>query len=601
MNEKNLEEDLIKLVQRCALFSEVDEKGCRRLLAMGKYFELSKNEILFKQGDDAHELYILLEGRLLGTLETADRETKIVGYMEAGESVGELGVFTDEPRTLTITAVTPAKLLKISKEVFTSFFLEYPSVVTELISILVSRSQKSIQLLAGKKPFKEIVLVSTLKGNMKQEFIQHLAKYVPENTRFICGEKYERNVSTREQVLEEIREAKKNATTIVYWMEPGKVAMTEALLENPDEIYLLVDDADSFEEKLSDFVDLEHHHQIPCQLVVLHPDSCTQPENTRRWLGKADFRRVQHIKLSNQADYERLLRFFNGSAFTVVISGGGARGWYVKGATKAIKDANISIDAIGGTSVGAICSAFYAKNGNFEEAIENTFEVYKVIKHLFSFRNLTYPLISVTSGRMLTNTLKKMWGDIHFEDLWIPCFAVSCNLTLAKEDVHQTGLVWQALRSSVSIPGVYPPMVLNDEMHIDGGVINNFPVDVMRRLVTSSDTILGMKLSSAETNKTKYRFPPSISFSEGLFYKLGFLKASYLFPNLFDTFIQSLIVGSAPRENRNRLMVDILLEPDLTEYNMLKINSKQEQELTKLGYDQSKEALIDWKKLHKST
>lgn len=85
------------------------------------------------------------------------------------------------------------------------------------------------------------------------------------------------------------------------------------------------------------------------------------------------------------------------------------------------------------------------------------------------------------------------------EDLWTPFFCVSANLSEATPVVHARGPLWQAARTSMSIPGVFSPVMADGDILVDGGVLNNFPVDIMANL-SGSQHLIGINVSRPTIN-----------------------------------------------------------------------------------------------------
>ena len=94
----------------------------------------------------------------------------------------------------------------------------------------------------------------------------------------------------------------------------------------------------------------------------------------------------------------------------------------------------------------------------------------------------TLPFVSMFSGRRVTRLLRAAFGEKDIEDLILPFYCVTGNLTTSTADIHTNGRLWRWLRASVSLPGVLPPFNDAGNVHVDGGVIDNFPVRPMRRL-----------------------------------------------------------------------------------------------------------------------
>ncbi len=99
----------------------------------------------------------------------------------------------------------------------------------------------------------------------------------------------------------------------------------------------------------------------------------------------------------------------------------------------------------------------------------------------------------MTHARKVKAMMKEAFGDVQMEDMLLPFFAVSTNLTSGKLEVHREGMLRHALRASISIPGVMPPVVMNGQVLVDGAVLRNFPSDVMRRL--NSGPVVGVDVS----------------------------------------------------------------------------------------------------------
>ena len=143
------------------------------------------------------------------------------------------------------------------------------------------------------------------------------------------------------------------------------------------------------------------------------------------------------------------------------------------------------------------------------------------------------------------------------------------------------------MRCSGSLPMIVPPVVMNGELHMDGGLLNNLPVDVMRRWIGENHTIIAARLSSNDIDKHKYSFPPVLSFVDLLLFKLKWKKTDYVMPSFLETFLNVILVGSSYKENQNSIAADILVYPDLTHYTSLRYGKNNESLLIKYGYEET--------------
>ena len=214
----------------------------------------------------------------------------------------------------------------------------------------------------------------------------------------------------------------------------------------------------------------------PRTLLLLHPDRRRPPTGTARWLSARHVSSHLHLAADTPADFERAARVLTGRSVAVALSGGGARGFAHIGAIRALREAGIPIDALGGTSTGAAMGAQVAMGLGFDEMIELNRRIFS----LKPFREVTLPVFSLISGDRVDRGLQDAYGEVDLEDLWIPHLAVSASLSSAKLYVHQRGPVWRAVRASCSLPAVAVPVLEDGQLLVDGGLINNLPVDLLR-------------------------------------------------------------------------------------------------------------------------
>jgi NTE family protein/lysophospholipid hydrolase len=215
-------------------------------------------------------------------------------------------------------------------------------------------------------------------------------------------------------------------------------------------------------------------------LVLVHPSGAPRPTTTASWLEGRSVDRHHHVRRDQPADIGRLARHVTGRAIGLVLGGGGARGLAHLGVLDALEHFGVPIDSAGGTSIGAIIGAAAALGWNREERLEH------VIRPLTTSGRLlrpTLPIVALSSSRRLTNMIQREagFGPGTIEDLWLPYFCVSANLTRAEPVVHERGPLWLALRASISLPGIMPPVYADGDLLVDGGVVDNLPIDDMRR------------------------------------------------------------------------------------------------------------------------
>jgi NTE family protein len=213
------------------------------------------------------------------------------------------------------------------------------------------------------------------------------------------------------------------------------------------------------------------------ELLLLHPQDSARPGVPEHIELRRDlYGTHHHLRVGNTADLKRLARFLAGSAVNIVLAGGGARGFAHIGVLKALKEAGVPFDYVAGTSMGGIVAAGVAMEWDIDELSERVRDAFVVNNPLSDF---TIPLIALFRGARVSALLQKHFGEIRIEDLAKPYFCVSSDLTSGRDYVHRSGLLWRALRASVALPGILPPVTEGGHLLVDGGVMNNLPVDVM--------------------------------------------------------------------------------------------------------------------------
>ena len=223
-------------------------------------------------------------------------------------------------------------------------------------------------------------------------------------------------------------------------------------------------------------------------LIVCRKSSDIPISGTERWLAGRNLALHHHLALDSQADFDRLARFLTGTAVGLVLGGGGVLGCAHLEVAKAMRDAGIAIDFVGGTSVGAAMAAGLAAGLHPDEILDRTEETFLRNR---AMRRITVPIYSLLDHRAFDKALQRHYGERRMEDLPLNSFAVSANLTNRRIHIHRTGFLWEAVRASTAIPGILPPFITKDgDVLVDGALVDNVPVDVMRNLKLGPNVVV---------------------------------------------------------------------------------------------------------------
>jgi len=186
-----------------------------------------------------------------------------------------------------------------------------------------------------------------------------------------------------------------------------------------------------------------------------------------------------------------MLRFFRRSKVVplrapaqrvgLALSGGGARGLAHIGVLKVLEREGIPVDFLAGTSMGGVIAAAYA-SGLGVEYIEKEALRMGRLRNLITLMDRSLPRLGLFEGQKVQEYLAGHLGDITFDELKIPLALLAVDLETGEEVVLRSGRVADAVRATISLPGVFAPFRLDGRLLVDGGVLNNLPADVVREM-----------------------------------------------------------------------------------------------------------------------
>ena len=184
-----------------------------------------------------------------------------------------------------------------------------------------------------------------------------------------------------------------------------------------------------------------------------------------------------HIRAKNTKDIRRFCRILTHRAVGLVLGGGGAKGFAHVGAAKAMMEAGIEFDFVGGASAGALCGT--AMTLTDFDIPQMAHLCQKGAERKVTSNDYNLPFLSLMTGKKMRAYLKEMFGETHLEDIWVTTYAVSTNYSTASVKVHDIGLARLQVEASIAIPGVFPPVIIDGHLHVDGGVMDNLPIEAM--------------------------------------------------------------------------------------------------------------------------
>ncbi len=591
----------------CDLLGELDDEQLAALLAEMECLHLKRGEALFHQGEPADSMFIVVYGHLRMVATDADGTETLIDEIGRGDAVGQRSLLTGEAHSTTVYALSETAVGAITRPVFENLKRQYPDVTTRLARIAQRRRQTSsasfnafytadavsfaiipIGARAGSVPLEGFTeqLVSALSAGGS---ILHLSSGRLDDLLGTPGISQVTEGNPAEPVLSAwIRQQEQSHCYVVYQADPSWSPWTERCLQMADRVLLVGRGGSApllteLDRRLA-----QHSDSTSTELVLLQPDHISRPSGTAAWLDRYPAAGHHHIRLGCKADFDSFIRRITGHGLGLVLGGGGARGFAHIGVFKALAECGVDVDFTGGTSMGAVLGAIYAMGMNYRETLNLARRLASPLK-LF---DPTIPVVSFFASGKVTQILEQIYGDIQIEDLWRPFFCVSSNLTRAVAMVHRRGSLWQAVRASMAIPGVFSPILYEGDLLVDGCVLNNLPIDVMQRL-NHDGPIVAVNVFPDVDLVRDYRFGPSVSGLQTLAAKLNPLRhPDGSAPLLFESLVRVLALNDVKRSKTKSRFADIYIRPPVEKFNVLDFGAFSE--IASIGYRSAMAELGGW-------
>jgi NTE family protein len=464
--------DARALLRQLALFRHLDDAELEALSAELEWFALPGGATLFEFGEPSDALYVLQSGSLGAFRPDAKGDFHLAGVVGAGETVGELGLMIDQPRSAAVRALRDSELLRLSRRGFDTLMTKKPEAMLEAARVSVRRlleGRTALQLSAPRTfailPHDDGIDAIGFATRLRES----LARY---------GECALIDAETAHGQPTAWFSSLESRVRFVVYLGCATGNEWRGLCVRQADCLLFLAEASQPASAWPQCAALDPENLLhrPRHLVLLHRDHTITLGAAALWL-KQHESGVQHHHVRDTRDIERVARLLTGRSIGLVLSGGGARGFAHIGVVRALREAGVLIDRVGGTSIGAIIAAGVAADWSDEEMFANYRRSFVTGKPL---RDYTFPFVSLVSGRRVSRLLREEFGSRDISDLALPYFCVTANLTAGRAQTHRSGPLWYWLRASCAIPGVLPPVLHRGEVFVDGAVINNLPVDVMR-------------------------------------------------------------------------------------------------------------------------
>ena len=568
--------------------------------AEARWRTLGSGETLYQEGDPADLLYLVMTGRLFVATEDRNGRERVQRTISEGGIVGEVGLLMDRPHTHTVFAGRDSELVCLPRSSFLLLLERSSNAVLHVSRLLAERLEGApTQRASGEMAPRSITVLPARSSTSVDEIVCELRTALEEagKVTVLSSESVDRALGV--PGISRAKESEPAHLRLVQWLhqqeaEDGYLIYqadatwsewSERCVRHTDRVVVAAESLAS-----PGLCELEQHMEAPRRrwgLVLLHPAGTDRPRNTAAWLEDSRVEDVYHVRQRNRADFARLARILSGRAVGLVLGGGGARGFAHLGVLRALEELNVPVDMVGGTSIGASLAVHVAQG---LDATKSSAAASQAYRNLIDY---SLPLVSFLSGGRLTKTIENGTATWDIEDFWLPYFSLSTNLTRARSQVHTRGDSVRAVRATVSIPGVFPPVSDGEDVLVDGGVLNNVPMDIMRER-NPFGTVIAVDVAAPAGPTAEKGWPLHVSgWRLALDRLLPWRRASQI-PGVASTILQSMMVGSvsARQSMLNEGLADIYLNIVVRGVGLLEF--EEVEKIAQLGYDESIDTLRQW-------
>ncbi len=582
------------------LFDAADPGFLAEIEANAERISLAGGETLFERGDRGDAAYIVISGRL--RIVDGARSLNEVG---AGETLGEMALLSGAPRAATVLAMRDSLLAKLPAELFNRLVQQHPGMLRRIAGLLVERLRSAAASTAPARASVRTIAVMPANGNAQAAlFARRLADALAAHgaTLHLDAARVDRELGAAGiagsadgdpqsvRLVEWLNEQELRHRFVLYECGPNDARWSARAVRQADHVLFVADangknDLRTAERRLARGP--QRAHAPRASLVLLRPAASVPPAGTAGMLDGAGVDAHYHVAMDSPADFARLARCLAGEGIGLVLGGGGARGFAHIGVLRALAEAGVPIDWVGGTSIGSIIAAFIAQQAPADDVLSRCREYFRAI------RDPTLPIVALLQGRRIRGRLEDAFGAAAIEDLPLPFLCVSTNLSRAAQAVHERGPLVHAIRASIALPGILPPMRLGADLHVDGGLVNNLPIDVMAAK-PEIGAVIAVDVSADTEMAAPAGFESELSGWQVLWERFFPLAGRDRPPSIMTVLTRSTFVASVHwgRERRTAEQASLYVNVALADLRLLAF--ERIDDIAARGYEAAREPVLEW-------
>uniref|UniRef100_A0A8C1R5T6 lysophospholipase n=1 Tax=Cyprinus carpio TaxID=7962 RepID=A0A8C1R5T6_CYPCA len=516
------------------------------------WMALEAGRAVYRQGDKSDSTFIVLSGRLRSVIMKDDGKKELAGEYGRGDLIGVVEALTHLNRATTVHAVRDSELAKLPEGALNSIKRKYPQVREykrqSLMHIMMFLRNLGFHTPSSKwdagNPAANLSTVTILPVSEEVPLtaftleLQHALSAIGP-TLLLTSDIIKQHLGVA--ALDSVHEYRLSSwlgqqedihRIVLYQSDRSLTPWTQRCIRQADCIIIVgVGEQEPTVGELERMLE-SSAVRAQKQLVLLHREDGPPPRGTAEWLNMRSwisrhlhlscphrvfsrrslpklremYQRVFEKPPDRHSDFSRLARILTGNAIALVLGGGGARGCSQVGIIRALSEAGIPVDLIGGTSIGSLIGALYAEERSVSRMTVRARQWAMDFGSIFKkITDLTYPVTSMFTGASFNSSISGIFQDKQIEDLWIPYFNITTDITASSMRVHTYGSLWRYVRASMSLSGYLPPLCDPKDGHLlmDGGYINNLPADTARSM--GAKLVIAVDVGSQdETDLTNY-------------------------------------------------------------------------------------------------
>lgn len=490
----------LSMLHQIPLFASLSPEHLEQVRASMTSLELPRGSYIFHQGERGDALHVVVTGMVEAVIDEGLPSEHVVSTFSAGDFLGEVALLTRQPRTASIRARTDARLLTLSETQFEALLEQHPHLSLLINRVLSHRLRTTNEHISRQGPRTSLVVsideTDDANGALTA-LVESLAQQLQTDIALVfLGRAPLRGFDASEGQVQ--RQRLETTSHHIHALTISGRALEAA--------------ADATIRERIDHLRAGVGHTMICAgplLAVARPGliahgaralilrgetatgeaTCLQTDmatSLERAIQVAPARDV----MRSTADVDRVARTLAGVSIGVALSGGAAQGTAHLGVLQALMEAGMPIDMIAGASGGALYGAMVAAGIPVATAQETV--IAHTRRNLLDRVDVVVPRFGLIRGKRIEHMIHETLGERQFAELLYPLSVIATDLADGTEVVLDQGSVYQAVRASISIPGVFVPFLLNGRLLVDGGLVNPLPVNTTRAM--GADYVIAVHL-----------------------------------------------------------------------------------------------------------